>query len=74
MLSYLPAINYEQSFIKKQMDYFRLQMQKNDDKNSEDSQDKNPVTPPKGFEKFFKKREEEKKAAQKQEGSTDAKE
>ena len=56
------------------MDYFRLQMQKNDDKNSEDSQDKNPVTPPKGFEKFFKKREEEKKAAQKQEGSTDAKE
>ncbi|CDW88581.1 afg3-like protein 2 [Stylonychia lemnae] len=61
MLRYLPSIRGENSFIKQQMDYFTFKMQKNEG----DKEEKQPLTPPKGFEKFFKKKEDEKKAAQK---------
>lgn len=60
-MSYLPSLSvgnaHQNGFIKRQMDYFRLSMQKNDD-------DKNnqPSNVPKGFEKFFRKKKEDKEA------------
>lgn len=41
------------------MDYFTLKMQKSEG----DKEENKPLTPPKGFEKFFKKKDDEKKAA-----------